>query len=290
MADKWEAYYSRQFLPWDSGTPSSQLTAFLTSCLPQPSACASSNSNNSQPPSLKELISQAEAAPVALPPEATAAGCDQQLPQLHACERCAAFKPRAGGSVLELGCGTGASAVWLARQGFQVTGVDIVQAALDAASSKAAAAGLSGDNPRFILQDIMQLCAGDSSQPGNGSTPSSKSSSGSSRSLGTFDLIYDCQVYHALVKDDTAAQAKLPLLLHSLLKPGGLLLLLTGNANEPEIGPAVLSGEQLLAPLVYSGLVCVFLRQSRFDSTPHYVDVLGKRPLAWWVVLQRPLC
>lgn len=116
MADKWEAYYSRQFLPWDSGTPSSQLTAFLTSCLPQPSACASSNSNNSQPPSLKELISQAEAAPVALPPEATAAGCDQQLPQLHACERCAAFKPRAGGSVLELGCGTGASAVWLARQ------------------------------------------------------------------------------------------------------------------------------------------------------------------------------
>ncbi|WIA33662.1 hypothetical protein OEZ86_006782 [Tetradesmus obliquus] len=190
MADKWEAYYSRQFLPWDSGTPSSQLTAFLTSCLPQPLACASSNSNNSEPPSLKELISQAATAPVALPPEATAAGCDQQLPQLHACERCAAFKPRAGGSVLELGCGTGASAVWLARQGFQVTGVDIVQAALDAASSKAAAAGL------------------------------------------------------------------------------------------PEIGPAVLSGEQLLAPLVYSGLVCVFLRQSRFDSTPHYVDVLGKRPLA----------
>jgi SAM-dependent methyltransferase len=173
-------------------------------------------------------------------------------------------------------------------QGYHVTAVDIVQAALDAAASKAAAAGLPPDNPRFILQDIMQLYAGDSSQPQ--SNISTTSSSSSSSSLGMFDMIYDCQVYHALMKDDSAAQAKLPLLLHSLLKPGGLLLMLMGNANEPEVGPAVLTGEQLLAPLLDAGLVCVCLRQSRFDSTPYYVNELGKRPLAWWVVLQHLRC
>jgi SAM-dependent methyltransferase len=138
------------------------------------------------------------------------------------------------------------------------------------------------DNPTFILQDIMQLCSSGSRQA-HTTSPSSSNSS-----LGTFDLIYDCQVYHALVKDDAAAQAQLPQLLHSLLKPGGLLLMLTGNANEPEVGPAALTGQELLTPLIEAGLVCVFLRQSRFDATPHYVNVLGKRPLAWWVVLQRP--
>jgi SAM-dependent methyltransferase len=180
-------------------------------------------------------------------------------------------------------------------QGYQVTAVDIVQAALHAAASKAAAAGLPPDSPRFMLQDILQLCANisiSSSHHGNSSTnqscSSSSSRSSSSRSLGTFDLIYDCQVYHALVKDDAAAQAQLPLLLHSLLKPGGLLLMLTGNANEPEVGPAVLTGEQLLTPLLDAGLVCVLLRQSRFDDTPYYTNELKKRPLAWWVVLQRP--
>ncbi|KAF6251685.1 S-adenosyl-L-methionine-dependent methyltransferase [Scenedesmus sp. NREL 46B-D3] len=262
-----------------------QLTAssFLTSCIPEPlpthnnnsSSSSSSSSSRAEPQLIQDLVSQAEAAPLALPPEATAACWDQQVTQLHTCARCAAFKPPAAGSVLELGCGTGASAVWLARQGYHVSAVDVVQAALDAAAGKAAAAGLPVNNPRFIQQDIMQLCSCDSSQPSN----TSSSTSGGS-SWGSFDLIYDCQVYHALVKDDSAAQAKLPQLLHGLLKPGGLLLMLTGNANEPEIGPAVLSGQQLLGPLIEAGLECVFLRQTQFDRTSHYVQELRKRPLA----------
>jgi cyclopropane fatty-acyl-phospholipid synthase-like methyltransferase len=36
--------------------------------------------------------------------------------QLHTCEHCEALKPPAAGRVLELGCGTGASAVWMAAQ------------------------------------------------------------------------------------------------------------------------------------------------------------------------------
>jgi hypothetical protein len=117
MAYKWETYYSKHFLPWDSGVPSSQLVAFLTSCLRDclPAIGSSSSSSRGKPQTIEELVAQAEAAPIALPPEPTAASLDQAL-QLHTCEHCAAFKPPAAGRVLELGCGTGASAVWLAKQ------------------------------------------------------------------------------------------------------------------------------------------------------------------------------
>ncbi|GAA3754604.1 class I SAM-dependent methyltransferase [Salinactinospora qingdaonensis] len=45
------------------------------------------------------------------------------------------------GSALDLGCGEGADAVWLARQGWQVTAVDISRAALERAARHAAEAG-----------------------------------------------------------------------------------------------------------------------------------------------------
>jgi hypothetical protein len=121
MAAKWEAYYSKQFLPWDSGIPSSQLVAFLTGCscaadpLPAITSNCSSSSNNSDPEYVQRLVTQAEAAPIGLPPEPTVASLGQPV-QLHTCKQCAAFKPPEAGRVLELGCGTGASAVWLARQ------------------------------------------------------------------------------------------------------------------------------------------------------------------------------
>lgn len=153
-------------------------------------------------------------------------------------------------------------------QGFKVTAVDIVPAALEAATATAAAAGLPPDNPSFQIHDVFTL---DYSAFGQ-----------------AFDMVYDCQVYHALVTSHQEAQQQLPQLLFDLLKPGGLLFMLTGNANEPEIGPAVLTGQQLLQPLLGVGFKCVFLRQTRFDSTEHYVQQLEMRPLAWWVLLQRP--
>ncbi|MBF5002351.1 class I SAM-dependent methyltransferase [Nocardia sp. BSTN01] len=46
------------------------------------------------------------------------------------------------GRALDLGCGEGADAVWLAGQGWQVTGVDISQTALERAAAHAEQAGL----------------------------------------------------------------------------------------------------------------------------------------------------
>jgi SAM-dependent methyltransferase len=53
----------------------------------------------------------------------------------------AAFHP--GDHVLELGCGTGEDALWLARRGMHVTATDVSQSMLDVAQRKAAAANLT---------------------------------------------------------------------------------------------------------------------------------------------------
>ncbi len=48
------------------------------------------------------------------------------------------------GTALDVGCGTGGDAVWLAEQGWQVTGVDLSRTALQRAAAAAAERGLDG--------------------------------------------------------------------------------------------------------------------------------------------------
>ncbi|MDW5593845.1 class I SAM-dependent methyltransferase [Conexibacter stalactiti] len=56
------------------------------------------------------------------------------------------------GSALDLGCGQGADAIWLALQGWQVTAVDVSAAALEVAARAAEAAGVA-DAPGTIVWD-----------------------------------------------------------------------------------------------------------------------------------------
>ncbi|WP_207782022.1 class I SAM-dependent methyltransferase [Phytoactinopolyspora limicola] len=49
------------------------------------------------------------------------------------------------GSALDAGCGTGNEALWLAQQGWQVTGADVAGTALAAAADRAETAGLARD-------------------------------------------------------------------------------------------------------------------------------------------------
>ncbi|SCG38813.1 methyltransferase domain-containing protein [Micromonospora halophytica] len=58
----------------------------------------------------------------------------------HLVEVAGALPP---GTVLDLGCGEGGDAIWLARQGWRVTAVDVSRTALDRAAAEAARAGMA---------------------------------------------------------------------------------------------------------------------------------------------------
>ncbi|WP_072691240.1 class I SAM-dependent methyltransferase [Rhodococcus marinonascens] len=58
------------------------------------------------------------------------------------------------GKVLDIGCGTGYQAIAMAKRGWQVTGIDNVQLALDKARSKARKSGV---DVRFVYADATDL-------------------------------------------------------------------------------------------------------------------------------------
>ncbi|MGG5252003.1 class I SAM-dependent methyltransferase [Neobacillus sp. SM06] len=62
--------------------------------------------------------------------------------------------PQMGEKALDLGCGTGIYSIWLARNGLNVTGVDLSANMLDRAKEKAASLSLP---IAFVRSDIQQL-------------------------------------------------------------------------------------------------------------------------------------
>jgi SAM-dependent methyltransferase len=66
----------------------------------------------------------------------------------------AAPEPLPAGRALELGCGTGVDAIYLAEHGWDVTAVDITVRALGIARRAAARAGVT---PRFVRGDVTRL-------------------------------------------------------------------------------------------------------------------------------------
>jgi SAM-dependent methyltransferase len=139
---------------------------------------------------------------------------------------------------LELGCGTGASSIWLAQQGFDMTGLDIAPLAIERAQARA---GASGVRVRFLVADV--LAPPELGEP--------------------FGFFFDRGCYHAVRRDNPQAYAPA---VQRLLAPGALGLVLAGNAREPhEPGPPVVTEEQLRAELGRCFRI-LDLREFRFDA------------------------
>ena len=73
-------------------------------------------------------------------------------PNASLVEEVAGLEP---GTALDLGCGQGGDAIWLAAQGWRVTATDIAQSALDVAAQHAAEAGVSVTWERHDLADSL---------------------------------------------------------------------------------------------------------------------------------------
>lgn len=122
-----------------------------------------------------------------------------------------------GGRVLDVGCGLGTAALFLADRGHDVVGVDISEVAIDRARERAAGRSLDG-SVRFEVVDALALPAAD---------------------LGRFETAVDCGLLHAFPPEDRDEYAAS---LASVLVPGGTAVFVEFGAGAPEDwGPIPLS-------------------------------------------------
>lgn len=132
----------------------------------------------------------------------------------------------AGHSVLEIGCGTGTNAVWMAEQKCKVVATDISPTAIEAAIGKAKAANVEVE---YAVSDICETKA---------------------VADGAVDFVFDRGVYHVMTPErrelfvERVAQS---------LSAGGYWLCLAGSKDEvrvdPEKGPPQLSAVEVIGPM-----------------------------------------
>lgn len=159
------------------------------------------------------------------------------------------------GRALELGCGSGTNAIFLAQSGFDVTAIDIAPTALTIARRKADQAGVQ---VRWLLADVLN--------------PPSY--------LPKYDVIYDRGCYHGVRRTAAAAYVET---LRRMTRPGSRVLILAGNANEPGTGGPPRVREQEIREDFARDFDILRLETTRFDSPAR--DREGA--LAWSILLER---
>ncbi|MFE6091611.1 class I SAM-dependent methyltransferase [Streptomyces massasporeus] len=178
-----------------------------------------------------------------------------------------------GGRALDLGCGPGRNALYLAERGFDVDAVDLSSTAVDWARERARATGT--ENVRFHQGDAFALAGGDLTGP--------------------YDLVYDSGCFHHLPPHRRVSYLAL---LEQLLAPGGLFGLTCFAAGTGGMGSelsdtdfyregAGLRGGLAYTPgalrAIFSGLTELELRRMRDE--PEDSERFGKSFL--WTALFR---
>jgi methyl halide transferase len=158
-------------------------------------------------------------------------------------------------TVLEIGCGSGADAVALAKRRFEVTAVDCSPIAIERARLRAERQDAL---LRFVLDDIFDFA----------------------RSAGQFDLVYDAGVYHVI------RQVKLDAYLDVLwrvTRPGSYYLCLAGAPSElVDEGPPQVTEDEIHSELCRLFEI-VHLRPTRLESADPARSFAG-----WSCLMHRP--
>lgn len=159
------------------------------------------------------------------------------------------------GTALELGCGTGADAIYLAQKGFEVTAVDFSPTAIERARTRAERYDV---NVRFVLDDVYEF--GKHCEP--------------------FDFVYDAGFYHYIRQKELA---KLLDMLWRVTRPGSYYLALVGAAGEKaEGGPPQVSEREIRFEL---GRLFEFVQ---FRNFPFESPFRREGYLGWSVLMRRP--
>jgi len=165
------------------------------------------------------------------------------------------------GSVLDAGCGTGDTALFLASRGNQVTGFDFLEEPIRRAKLKAAERGL---NVTFLVKDAMTL----------------------KDWTDRFDNVIDSGLFHVFSDDDRKRYAEG---LATVLKPGGRLYLMCFSDEEPGAqGPRRVSKKELHAAFA-QGWDIESIEPTRVETRPDLKEFTFSEggPKAWFAVIRR---
>jgi SAM-dependent methyltransferase len=150
------------------------------------------------------------------------------------------------GRALDLGCGTGTNAIYLARHGWDVVGVDFVDKAIRQARKKAAQVGAE---VQFYTGDVTRL------ERIEGLT-------------GSFDLVLDIGCLHSVTPEGRARYAEGVV---NLLRSGGTFMLYAWGPRPGDSGDRGLSPEQVKT---------AFAPRLRATRVEHGKE--RERPSAWY--------
>jgi 2-polyprenyl-3-methyl-5-hydroxy-6-metoxy-1,4-benzoquinol methylase len=165
------------------------------------------------------------------------------------------------GSVLDAGCGTGDTALFLASRGNQVTGIDFLEEPIRRAKLKAAERAL---NVTFLVKDATTL--NDWSE--------------------RFDAVIDGGLFHVFSDEDRRNYVEG---LATVLKRGGRLFLMCFSDEEPGTqGPRRISQKELRDAYA-KGWTIESIQPVRIEVAPNIMDFTFSEggPKGWFAIIRR---
>jgi len=167
-------------------------------------------------------------------------------------------KPIESCRALDIGCGSGHNSIWLAQQGFLVTGVDVSESALQKAKENASKAN--------VECTFLSISFPEDEVPG-----------------APFGFIFDRGCWHLL---DSEGREQFAERAAYHLEEGGLWLSIIGSADEPPRGPGPLAG-----PPRYSARDIAVAVEPYFEilslSASHFESNRSKPPRAWACLMKK---
>jgi cyclopropane fatty-acyl-phospholipid synthase-like methyltransferase len=165
------------------------------------------------------------------------------------------------GSVLDAGCGTGDTALFLAGRGCNVRGIDFIEEPIRRAKRKASELGVPAT---FLVKDALTL----------------------KDWTERFDNVVDSGLFHVLSDEDRLHYVEG---LATVLKPGGRLFLMCFSDEEPgPQGPRRISKQELHDAFA-QGWSIESILPSRVEVRPDFKDFTFSEggPKTWFAVVRR---